>query len=332
MPLFLKSEEKPTLPGTTLFSDPLLGAWTKPTGVYLPPSANIGRGHVNVLLWLHGWYVPNIGQLFSGDRAQVRQQVLASSKSVVLVAPHLGDGHAGGSSYRVDGLKGNWGELFLDQVLGALAPGQDPRLRPSRGAAPGQGLLLGNLVIACHSGGGEGMRYLVDSLGHYKRNLAACWGFDCLYGAHAKRDGKIYDDANFWYDWTAGSDGRPLYISYGPTTVPQSVKLDLMRQGLVTRDGARSDPEGPEVERIEVTLGIPPKRHIDDLMGLDELQAATTPNPRHPPPLAAKFAEQAANNLDKNAGWPSGSDARMELHYKIAKDGLLDRLKGAEFF
>lgn len=330
MPLFLKSEETQTLPGLTFFSDPLLGTWAKPTGVYMPPGASTDKGVVDVLLWLHGWYVPTIEQLFQADRSQVRQQLLASGKGMVLVAPYLGNGHPGGSNYSVADLTGHWGELFLNQVLGALAPGLDPRLRRRDlfvNVDFGPGLRLGKLVIACHSGGGAGMLNLVGSLGRYKRHLAECWGFDCLYGANAKRDGKPYDDASFWYDWTSGSSGCPLYVSFGVSTAPQSVKLYLMGQGLITSQGARRNPEGPEVSQLHVKLGIPEARHIDDLMGLDQLLLATTPKPGHRDALGNEFVERAASNLGKNAKWPSGPGALMEMHYRIARDGLLERLK-----
>jgi hypothetical protein len=168
------------------------------------------------------------------------------------------------------------------------------------------------------------MRNLVGSLGRYKRNLAACWGFDCLYGAGAKRDGKPYDDASFWYDWTAGSNGCPLYVSYGVSTVPQSVKLYLMGQGLITGQGGRRDPEGPEVAQLDVELGIPDARPIDDLMGLDQLLQATTPGSGHRDTVGNEFAKRAADNLSKNAKWPKDL---MEMHYRIARDGLLERLK-----
>jgi hypothetical protein len=63
-------------------------------------------------------------------------------------------------------------------------------------------------------------------------------------------------------------------------------------------------------------------------MGLDKLLLDTTPTPKRPPPLGNKFVEQAASNLRKNAGWPADL---MEMHYRIARDGLRDRLKGATF-
>jgi len=310
MPLSLKTPEKVrSLPGQTFVSDD--GPWAKPTGIYIPPNAHLGRGVVNVLLWLHGWYVTSIEQLLDSDRAQVREQVLNSDKNVILVAPWLGHGHGSGT-FHVGMLKGGWGESYLHQVLGVLAL--------DLGAGPG--LRLGKLAIGCHSAGGAAMRNLVGSLGPYRWNLRECCGFDCLYGG---------DDATFWYNWVTGGDGRPLYVSYGPSTVPQSVKLYLMGEGLATDKGARRNPEGPDIsDRLHVTLGLPNAPFIDDLLGLDKLLMATTPTPRHPHPSSSNFVEQAAGNLTKKTGWPP-SNQLMALHYRIASDGLLERLKAASF-
>ncbi len=168
-----------------------------------------------------------------------------------------------------------------------------------------------------------GMRRLVGALGRYKGNLAECWGFDCLYGINAKPD-----DASFWYDWATGSDGRPVHISYGSSTVVQSVKLDLMARGLANREGGRRDPIGPQVARLKVTLGVPSARTPDDLMGLDALRKAPAPKPGTPQAKGPTFAEQAASNLRKNTVCPADL---MDMHYRIARDGLLERLKGASF-
>ena len=113
------------------------------------------------------------------------------------------------------------------------------------------------------------------------------------------------------------------YISYGASTVSQSVKLDLMAQGLATKDGARRDPEGPNLDGVTVELGVPASRSVDALMGLDDILDS-----KRPPALGNKFAEQMANNLSRNVGWPADL---MEMHYRIARDGLLSRLKGARF-
>jgi hypothetical protein len=328
MPLFLKSESEfepsSSFVGQTFYSDDLLGAWAKPTGIYIPPGVNLDHGVVDVLIWLHGWYVTDVEKLLTKDRAAVRQQVLASGKRVVLVAPWLGEGGKGDkSTYNTKDIAGHWGERYLDQVLGALSVMRDPRTDqpPWKRTSPSNvglsrasdyppGLRLRRLAIACHSAGGVPMRKLVDTLGRYKANLRECWGFGCLYKTSADPD----DDATFWYNWVTGKNGRPLYISYGTSTVPQSVKLYLMGQGLVDRTGGRRVPEGPEVMPLTVSLGVSTPKYIDDLMGLDKLLMATTPNVRRAPSVGNEFATLAANSLKQNVHWPGDE---MEMHYRM---------------
>jgi hypothetical protein len=337
----LKGEDHPTLPGMTLFSDERFGRWLKPTGIYIPPSVDIDKGPVNVVLWLHGWYVDSIESLFYRDRSQPREQVLASKKNVILVAPWLGSRSGEkdpSSSYRPKDLnQGSFGEIYLKQVLAALAalrdPDADPDPAPSvgdpwtpqwsgigPGPAAGPQIKLRDLIIGCHSGGGEGMRYLVGNLGRYRFHLKECWGFDCLYGVDA-----VPDTASFWYDWVSG-DGRPLSVFYGKSTVFHSVKLDLMGRGLATREGGRRDPPGAAVSKLQVTLGIDSARGADDLMGLDALTKAA------PPKRGSKdsndFVKQAADNLTKAAPWPGDL---MEMHYGIARNFFLARLKAAGY-
>jgi hypothetical protein len=332
MPLYLKYEDKhQNLPGMTLFSDSRLGEWSKQTGIYVSPGVDFDTGVVNVVLWLHGFFVHGTEGLFFKDRSKLREQVLAAGKSVVLVAPWLGHGQQGASAAFYAGvgdLKGSWGESYLNQVLNALRPNPAKYARSNltlaglTQLADTRPLLrLGKLVIACHSGGGAGMRNLVGALGRYRNNLAECWGFDCLYG-----QGGAIDDASFWYNWAIGGNGRPLHIYYGSSTVPQSVKLDLMGQGLATAQGALRDPEGPNVQRVNVTLGIPAGRPIYDLMGVDDL--LDMPAPRRSRASKTNFVAMAANNLIKNAHWPADP---MEMHYGIAREGLRERLKISPF-
>ena len=93
--LSLSPEPAQTLAGRTYYSDSTLGAWPKPTGVYLPPGTDTDTGFVDMLIYLHGHLVPSIDQLFNRDGVAVRQQVLASGKKVVLAAPWLGLGGSG---------------------------------------------------------------------------------------------------------------------------------------------------------------------------------------------------------------------------------------------
>jgi hypothetical protein len=332
MPLYLKSDPKhQNLPGMTFFSDSLLGEWSKQTAVYVAPGVDFDSGVVNVVLWLHGFFVHGTESLFFKDRSKLREQVLASGKSVVLVAPWLGHGQQGASAAFYAGvadLKGSFGESYINQVLHALRPNPAKYARSNltldglvKSTDMRPLLRLGKLVIACHSGGGAGMRNLVGALGRYAKNLTECWGFDCLYG-----QGGAIDDASFWYNWAIGGNGRPLHIYYGSSTTPQSVKLDLMGQGLATPQGTLRDPEGPNVQRVNVTLGIPAGRPIYDLMGVEGL--LDMPAPKRPRGAKDSFVAVAANNLLRNARWPADTG---EMHYAIARDGLRERLKASSF-
>ena len=208
--LSLSPEPTQTMAGRTYYSSSTLGPWRKPTGVYLPPGVDLDKGYVDIVLYLHGYFVTNIQQLFTSDPSWVRKAVLNSNKNVALVAPYLGKGEQGGGTYSVRDLAGNFGELYINDVLNALVPPAIPKpdlMHPHLGFIPQ--LRLRNLIIACHSGGGAGMRNLVNSLGRYKANLCECWGFDCLYGVKASPD-----DANFWYEWSQGKTaGRSTSLS-----------------------------------------------------------------------------------------------------------------------
>jgi hypothetical protein len=307
----LEKDDVKTFPGLTLFPKPG-STCIKPTGVYLPPKHSDTKKELDVVLWLHGWYVTDAKHLFHRDKAQVRQQVQSSSKDVVLVAPFLGkkmgkdDPHA---NYDVSDLNtAKWGERYLSEVLAALARFQNKANPPD--------LNIKSLTIACHSGGGEGMRYLVGTLGKFQSKLKECWGFDCLYRQ------KTVDDATFWYNWMSGKDARPLYIRFGPGTLPQSVKLDLTGRGKATPKGDKADPPGPKITDLHVTFG-----NYDAAIN-DQVIAPPQPPPKSKPTKPMNFVEQAAANFSGNVIWMEEKD----LHYFIATDGFLSRLRKAGFF
>ena len=145
MPCELEQDSVKTFPGLTLFSR--RGTCTKPTGVYLPPKHVNTKTALDVVLWLHGWYVKDHKQLFHSDEARVRQQVLSSSKDAVLIAPFLGQKFKpDDTDYDLSDLKtAKWGERYLNEVLAALARFQNPSSPPA--------LDIKNLAVACHSGG-----------------------------------------------------------------------------------------------------------------------------------------------------------------------------------
>ncbi len=336
MPCELQREDINT-PGVTLFSKPG-SSCLKKTAVYIPPTHTDTNNGLNVVVWLHGFYVNDYKYIFHGDPARVRQQVLDSGRDVVLIAPFLGYEYVDANknfvgNYSVSDLgKGAWGENYLNEILAALARFQDPSSPPR--------LDVKNLFIACHSGAGAGMRNLVGTLGRYRSKLKECWGFDCLYRNSKPDDpSSIPDDAAFWYDRTSSEDGCPLYIYFGPSTVRQSVKLDLMGRGKATRDGNKADPPLPSIDDIHVQIGhyegysySGQTVNVSNYIGsvVDDLMARPAPirgmPPAKPPkPKDGDFVEQAAKNLSANYIFPD------DVHYFIARAFFLSRLRNAAF-
>ncbi|WFU44349.1 hypothetical protein QA640_19025 [Bradyrhizobium sp. CB82] len=299
----------------------------KPTAVYLPPKHITSATKLDLVIWLHGFYVKDHEFLFHNDPARLREQVRDSGKDVVLIAPFLGYEYAVGESfagnYSVKDLATpNWGERYLEEVLAGLA-----KFLGSVSSSPPL-LQIGKLIIACHSGGGNAMRNLVGSLGKYQSNLRACWGFDCLYGAKAQPD-----DATFWYQWLSGQNGCSLEIIYGPSTLPQSVKLDLMGRGLATTEGDRTQSQRPALKNLNVSLG-----HYDvfpafgQLVRVNDLDPAfvdqfmipqvadNAPLTHKPKPQHGEFLRQAISNVRDAFPFPK------DIHYMIARGGFFSRL------
>jgi hypothetical protein len=325
MPCELEEDDVGAFPGKTLFTKDA-SRCMKPTAVYLSPKPTASGNTLNVVIWLHGFYVKNHKFLFRYDPARLREQVRDSNKDVALIAPFLGFEYAVGNSvagnYSVDDLATpRWGERYIDEVLAAIPPFRFPEADP-----PPQ-LQIGKLVIACHSGGGNGMRNLVGSLGKYRSKLTACWGFDCLYGANAKPD-----DAAFWYQWLSGPDAKALDIVYGPSTLPQSVKLDLMARGLATSEGNKAEPVRPALKNLNVSLG-----HYDafpafgqmvrvndiDPSFVDSFMIPPTSDdaaPKHKLKPHGEFLQNAIKNVRDAFPFPKG------IHYMIARGGFLSRL------
>src|SRR4051794_4707727 len=87
------TSEGRSVKGTTAYAEGK-NACFKDTGIYFPPAHSFATSRVNVILWMHGYYVHSARDLFRPKRAdhdmQLRESILASQKDVVLVAPWLG--------------------------------------------------------------------------------------------------------------------------------------------------------------------------------------------------------------------------------------------------
>lgn len=304
-----------TFPGQTLFSSAKSNC-LKPTSVYVSAKHADTDNALDVVLFLHGFYVKNLKFLFHSDPTRLREQVRDSGKDVVLIAPFLGyeyaDGDTFAGDYSVKGLaETDFGERYLDEVLAAMAAFRNPTSPPD--------LTVRSLTIAGHSGGGAGIRNLYGNLGKYRAQLKECWGLDCLYGMKASPD-----DATFWHDAMLKSDAVPLYFFYGPSTIRQSVKLDLMGRGLANSLGDMADPPTHmPIANLHVEIGQAVVGDIDKLMFPTPFKPK--PVPKGAKPARGEYAATAASNLRSKVRFND------DIHYIIARDFLLARLKAATY-
>jgi peptidoglycan hydrolase-like protein with peptidoglycan-binding domain len=163
------------------------------TGIFVPDGFVSGPT-VDVVLWLHGFKGEanrrlSIDQYWNASRfayGAFREGVNASGRNVILVAPTLGSRSEAGDLLKPGGL-----DTYLAKVLGVLGKGV-----PSG---------LGNLILACHSGGGKPMRALASGADKALANLRECWGFDCTYNS---------GDDDFWAKWARGRPGARCYFYY----------------------------------------------------------------------------------------------------------------------
>src|SRR6516162_2016158 len=221
-PRLIRRESMPV--GTTLYVDidlkilDKLGITAPPvTGIFIPDGYAAGAT-ADLILYLHGFKAEAIkrqaiDQYWNAQRfpyGALREGVNASGRNVVLVAPTLGSRSEAGNLLKRGGL-----DAFLSQVLAALRA-YGPQ--SSAGAAPA----LGNLILACHSGGGSPMRRLAGGQDRALTQLRECWGFDCTYNRG--------DDA-FWAGWARAHSNGKIYVYYiaGSPTAPLAESLRNMR-------------------------------------------------------------------------------------------------------
>ena len=85
----LEEDDIGTFPGVTLFTKATAHC-IKPTAVYLPPKSAASSNMLDVVIWLHGFFVRDDKFLFRNDPVRIREQVRDSNKNVVLIALFLG--------------------------------------------------------------------------------------------------------------------------------------------------------------------------------------------------------------------------------------------------
>ncbi len=204
-PRLLKQESAP--PGTTLYVEIDLKivdkfGLTAPavTGIFVPDGYQPGAA-VDLILYLHGFKADAIkrqaiDQYWNSRRfpyGALRESVNASGRNVILVAPTLGSHSEAKRLLEPGGL-----DTYIAQVLAALRA-----YGPYRQASSVPG--LGNLTLACHSGGGWPMRQLAGGGDRALAQLRECWGYDCTYNN---------GDDVFWAGWARARPNARVYIYY----------------------------------------------------------------------------------------------------------------------
>ena len=183
------------------------------TGIFIPDGYASGAA-VDMILYLHGFKADAIkrqaiDQYWNSQRfpyGALREGVNAGGRNVILVAPTLGSHSEAKRLLEPGGL-----DAYIAQVLAALTAHGPYR---QAGGAP----TLGNLILACHSGGGWPMRQLAGGKDRALTLLRECWGYDCTYNRG--------DDA-FWAGWARAGPNGKVYIYYiaGSPTAPLAESL-----------------------------------------------------------------------------------------------------------
>ena len=66
-------------------------------------------------------------------------------------------------------------------------------------------------------------------------------------------------------------------------------------------------------------------------MGLNDILLSSTPKPGQPQSESSYFLDSVIANVRRNAGWPATNAASWEMHYEIARAGLVKQLKAAPY-
>jgi len=214
------------VPDTTLFVNINLGREgrssdnpnrpIKPmTGIFVPQNYRL-QPQVDLLLYLHGFHLgqPNLtiaGYWRTLPLRAFREGVNDSQKNVILVAPTLGLKSQAGWLTQRGGF-----DRYIDTVMAALT---------TYGPYVGQSPAVGNIILACHSGGGKPMRALALSNQRYTSLIRECWGFDCMYNG---------GDGLAWAGWANSNPNANLY-NYYRNTPQRGTRVEseiLQRQSL----------------------------------------------------------------------------------------------------
>ena len=253
----MKVENSPQ--SCTLYVDIRLGELGHPspeapaqpmTSIFFPVGYRVQQS-VDLVVYLHG-FKQDAHRAWSIDRywhdlprRAFREKLNESQKNAVLVAPTLGTHSNAGWLIRPGGF-----DRYMDLVMQTLN-----EYGPYEGLHP----TVGNIILACHSGGGVPMR-LVAGGGlpmrqagwtgqRYAPLIRECWGFDCTY-SH-----KSHIDSTEWGRWAGNRPDTHLYIHYirHSGTAPEAEALQKQGRSNVTAIPSST----PVHDLVPITYWVP---------------------------------------------------------------------------
>jgi len=173
------------------------------TGIFVPNSFR-PDSDTAVVLYLHGWkgMAPGNDVLINGywDGARfpffaLREEVAASGRNVIFVAPSLGNKSEAGSLIQRGGF-----DAFMQQVLAGF---NEHFLMARHGRRIND---VQSIILAAHSGGGSPMLKIARGTDQYAMKVKECWCFDSMYGPVASD----------WIGWAKSHLQQSLYVYSGP--------------------------------------------------------------------------------------------------------------------
>jgi hypothetical protein len=194
------------------------------TGVYVPAHFNPSRP-ADIILYLHGMTGTFPGPTAMIDKYwtvtklpaydfRIREDVNASGKNAVLVAPSLGNSpnaYRNHLSNREGGL-----DTYMLQVIEGI------NHYVCRSKFNGSQINLNRIIIAAHSAGGSQMRNIVTSRNPvFGNRVRECWGLDSLYGG-------VYR----WVSWAKNNADKKLFIYFKSSTHGNAMLLKSLAKKL----------------------------------------------------------------------------------------------------
>jgi hypothetical protein len=156
------------------------------TAVYVPPAPPMGD-EIDVILFLHGHKKDDplthtsVWHYLRDSRFKLREEVghPDTTKKVLLVVPSLGEVSAAGKLQT----QPDYYLTYLQTVLDKLEVAGDYPTNPYFLASRTDGLKLGKVILACHSGGGVPLAQIINKATTHEQRIRELWIFDALYSS-----------------------------------------------------------------------------------------------------------------------------------------------------